>query len=356
MKKTYTIQIKETTTILVENNLIEQIDGILAEKNYSSFFLICDQTTKQLFGERVTKSLKKLGKPIEIHTLPNGEESKSVPQLFRILEHLIEKSFDRKSAVIALGGGVTGDIATTAAGLYHRGIDCIQIPTTLLSQVDAAIGGKGAVNLKHYKNIVGLIRQARFILIDPALLKHLPAKQITNGMGEVVKYAIALDKNLFVLLEKEKSLTQTLLPTIITRCMTNKMNIVQKDPYEKSGNRQLLNFGHTLGHAIELYAHLSHGEAISIGMAFAILVSQKLKMINDTDAKRAIALIKKYSLPTTISKKLITKKSIYDHMQKDKKAVNGIPTFVLLEALGKTKSGCRIPKNIIDETLEEICI
>ncbi|QQG40667.1 MAG: 3-dehydroquinate synthase [Candidatus Levyibacteriota bacterium] len=353
-QKTYIIDTTETTTIIINNYILKDIDSILKENSYSMFLLLCDDTTKKLFINKVLESLKKLGKPIEIHSLTPGEDSKNTINLFRILEHMVEKGFDRKSAVIALGGGVIGDIATIAAGVFLRGIDCIQIPTTLLAQVDAAIGGKGAVNVRHYKNIIGVIKQPSFILIDPMLLTKLPEKQYKSGIGEVLKYAIAMDKKLFELLEKQTKHT-SLLP-IINRCVELKTNIVQKDPHEKSGKRQQLNFGHTLGHAIELYAHLSHGEAISIGMTFAIIVSEKLNMLKKEDAKKSIELLKVYKLPTTISKKSIAKDTIYTQMKKDKKAIDGMPTFVLLEGIGKTKSGCHVQRDIIEQTLDEILI
>lgn len=356
MKKTYSIPTKEITTIHIKNNVIEEIDSILAEKNYTSFLVICDQTTKQLFAEKVTHSLEKLKKPIELHIVPDGEDSKSIQALFRILEHLIEKGFDRKSAIIALGGGVVSDIATIAAGVFLRGIDSIQIPTTLLSQVDASIGGKGAVNFRQYKNVIGVIKQPTHIIVDPSLLKNLPENQIRNGMGEVAKYAIGLDADLFTLLENNEKPLTTVLPNIIEKCVGIKMSIVTKDPNEKTGIRQAVNFGHTLGHAIELYAHIPHGEAVSIGMVFAIIVSRKLNMIKNEDKDKTINLLKFYKLPTTISKKSITKETIYQHMKKDKKAVSGIPTFVLLEGIGKVKTGCIVPKQIINEALNEILI
>ncbi len=354
--KTYQIKTEEITEILIGQKNMQKLASIFGGKKYSSFLVLCDNTTKSLFADTLTNQLKKFSKLVEIHVVPNGEESKNITSLFRILEHMVEKNFDRKSAVIALGGGVIGDLATTVSGLYHRGIDCIQIPTTLLAQVDAAIGGKGAVDLRNYKNIVGVFKQPRFIIIDPSLLTTLPKDQIRSGMGEVIKYAIALDKTLFELLEKNKNDISKLFPVIIQRCIHAKMSIVQKDPYEKSGSRQLLNFGHTLGHAIELYAHLSHGEAISIGMVFATKVSQKLSMLTTLEAEQAINLLKIYGLPTTLSKNAITKEVIYKHMQKDKKAEKGIPTFVLLEGIGKAKSGCRVSRNIVDQTLDEVLV
>lgn len=356
MKKVYSVLANETTTIHVNNNIIEKIDTILLDKKYSSFFIICDQTTKQLFAQKVTKVLAKLKKPIELHTIPDGEDSKSIQSLFRILEHLIEKNFDRKSAIIAVGGGVVTDIATTAAGIFLRGIDCVHIPTTLLGQVDAAIGGKGAVNFRQYKNVIGIIKQPTHIIIDPLLLVNLPENQTRNGMGEVTKYAISLNNNLFSLLEKNTQPLSVLLPSIIEKCIQIKMTLVKKDPYEKTGIRQLLNFGHTLGHAIEISAHLPHGEAVSIGMVFAILVSEKLNMLEKEDKEKAINLLKLYNLPITLSKKDITKETIYQHMKKDKKAVDGVPLFVLLVGIGKVKTGCVVTKDIIDETLEEILV
>ncbi len=355
-QQTYNITTNETTTLIVENNSIDQIDRILTEKNYSSFFVIADQTTKNLFAEKVMLSLKKLEKPVEIHILPPGEDSKSIQQLFRILEHLIEKNFDRKSAIIALGGGVVGDIATTAAGIFLRGIDCIQIPTTLLSQVDAAIGGKGAVNFRQYKNVIGVIKQPTNIIIDPKVLSNLAENQIRNGMGEIIKYAIGLDKNLFSILEKNNKPLFVLLPSIIERCIQIKMEIVKKDPHEQTSIRQLLNFGHTIGHAVELSAHLPHGEAVSIGIAFAVKVSKKLGMINTQTMERILAVLKKYNLSTTLTNKNVTQKMILENMKKDKKAVGGIPTFVLLKEIGIAKTGCHVTTEIISETLKEILL
>lgn len=356
MKQTYKITTTDETTIVIESNVIEKIATIVGGKNYSSFFIITDETANKLFVEKIKENLLLLQKPIEMHILPNGENSKSIQQLFRILEHLIEKNFDRKSAIISVGGGVIGDIATTAAGIFLRGVDCIQIPTTLLSQVDAAIGGKGAVNFRQYKNVIGVIKQPSYILIDPTILENLPDNQIRSGMGEVAKYAISLDTDLFRLLEKNKKPLTTLLPAIIEKCVGIKMEIVTKDPHEKTGIRQAVNFGHTLGHAIELYAHIPHGEAVSIGMVFAAIVSNKMGMIDKTTVEKIVSLLKKYKLPINLNKKDITKNVILEHMKKDKKSIDGVPLFVLLEGIGNAKTGCIVPKNIIDETLEEILV
>lgn len=356
MKQTYKITTTDETTIIIDNNVIEKIATFVGGKNYSSFFIITDETANKLFVEKIKENLLSLQKPIEMHILPNGEDSKSIQQLFRILEHLIEKNFDRKSAIISVGGGVIGDIATTTAGIFLRGVDCIQVPTTLLSQVDAAIGGKGAVNFRQYKNVIGVIKQPAYIIIDPTILENLPDNQIRSGMGEVLKYAISLDENLFTLLMENDKPLQTLFPSIVETCVKIKMELVINDPQEKTGIRQLVNFGHTLGHAIELYAHIPHGEAVSIGIVFAAIVSNKMGMIDKTTTDKIISLLKKYKLPINLNKKDITKNVILEHMKKDKKSIDGVPLFVLLEGIGKAKTGCIVPKNIIEETLEEMLI
>lgn len=352
MKLVYRIQNKETAHIWIENNILLRIGQILEKENHSAYLLLCDPTTKKLFSEIIINSLSSLKIPVKVCQIPEGEKNKNTSILLQIIDELAQAKFDRKSAIIALGGGVIGDLATTAAALYNRGIDCIQIPTTLLSQVDASLGGKGAVNMKTYKNAIGIVKQPKYTLIDTSLIKHLPLSQYKSGMAEVIKYALALDEKLFNILAKKNKLTDSTMVKIIERCVQLKMNLVKKDPYDNLGKRAVLNFGHTLGHAIELITNISHGEAVSIGMVFSIRVSQKMGLLKTEDAKRAIQLIKSYNLP--LKAPIVSIKDVYINMQKDKKAVSGLPMFILISGIGKAVNVQSVPKKILDETLKEI--
>lgn len=351
-KNTYHITQNEDTTVWVGKS-IEQLQKILIAENYTSYFILCDQTTKKLFGEIITKQVD-TNKPVHMHMLPVGEDAKQTLELMRILEHMVEVGLDKKSVVLALGGGTVGDIATVAAGLFYRGIDCIQIPTTLLSQVDASIGGKGAVNMRKYKNMIGVITQPKHIIIDTTFLETLPKEQYKSGLGEISKYAIALNTDLFEILEKNEALDEQTLADVINRCIAIKMHFVTLDPLDKTGQRALLNFGHTIGHAVELTSKLSHGEAVAIGMVAALSLSQQRGMISQKKVDQAKALLKKYDLPLTVSG--VTKEDIFSAIKKDKKTINGTPKFVLLEDLGKAKAGCEVSQEMLEKTLEEIIV
>lgn len=352
MKQTYQITTTQQTDIFVENNVLQNLDQILALYDHTAYFVLCDTTTEKLFLPRVLDATKKLKKPATIHVLPSGEKSKQFSSLQLILEDMYKAGLDRKSAVVTLGGGVVGDIATTVAGLYYRGIDCIQIPTTLLSQVDSSLGGKGAVDLGTHKNTIGIIRQPRAVVIDPTLIKSLPKEQVTSGMGEIVKYAIAMDKELFEKLETTSELDDETLAFIINRCIKLKMDIVTKDPDDIHGIRATLNFGHTLGQAIELTSNHTHGEAIAIGMHFALNLSIKAGLLAEGTKERALGLIKKYNLPITIGKQNTSE--IINQMKKDKKTVNGSFRFVLLQDIGKTKTMQEVSERLAEEALKEI--
>lgn len=348
----FTISTDEQTTVLVGNGLLPTIVSILQPYSYSHIAILVDETTDKLFLPIVKQALDHASIPSSVIRIANGETSKNFDTLQTILSSLTTHTLDRKSAIIALGGGVVGDIATLAAGLYYRGIDCIQIPTTLLSQVDSALGGKGAIDLGTHKNTIGIIKQPRLVLVDTQTLTSLPSDQITSGMGEIIKYAIAMDPTLFTLLSENDYKKN--LDEIIARCITLKMETIQKDPKDITGARAVLNFGHTLGQAIELQTKFSHGQAVAVGCAFAIKLSQKLQMITELDAEKALSLLKQYNLPLTITG--LDKEEVLRHMKKDKKSINGIIKFVLLEGLGKAKMNCIVDDAVVMETLSEIVV
>ncbi len=353
MKQVYTIGLQEECTIHIGDHVLGDLVTLVAPHNYTKVFIVCDQTTEKLFLPRIVELLQQANIVFATHTIASGESSKSVSVLAEILGDMHEQHMDRKGAVIALGGGVVGDIATVLAGLYYRGIDCIQIPTTLLSQVDSSLGGKGAVDLGVHKNTLGIIRQPRMILIDTSLLTSLPRKQLISGMGEVVKYGIAMDKELFDLLEKETIDTLD-IPAVIARCVALKMQFVEKDPMDTTGIRAILNFGHTLGQAIELQTTLTHGEAVAVGMHFATSLSTKTGLLSEDKKEAIIALIKKYELPLTVSG--VAREQIVAHMQQDKKTIGKTPQFILLTDIGIATANQTVDDATIAAAIEEIIV
>lgn len=355
MKNQYQIIHKENTEVIIENNILNKIDKVLKEYHHTEYLVLSDSNTYSLFGEKLKSILEKLKIPVYSKILIPGEKSKNMSSVVDVLEDMLSKKLDKKSAIIALGGGVIGDISTMIAGLYHRGIDCIQIPTTLLSQVDSALGGKGGVNINGMKNAAGLFMQPRIVVIDPTLLSTLPKTQLRSGMGEILKYAIAFDKELFEILEKSQGIiSEKLLVQIIKKCSKCKMEFVEKDPLDQRSDRAKLNFGHTLGHAIELLKGISHGEAVAIGMAFAVKLSINKKILTPETAQRILQLIKKFNLQTSVSN--LSLEEIINNMKKDKKTIGGVVNFVLLEGIGKTSYPHKVAESVIYKTLKEIII
>ncbi len=357
----YTVRYTEQTDVIIESGLLERLPHFLAPYNHTAYFIICDSTTKKLFGNKIIEMLSVLDRPVRSSTIESGEQSKSLLVVMNILSSMHTYRLDRKSAVIALGGGVVGDIATVVSGLYYRGVDCIQIPTTLLSQVDSGLGGKGAVDMGFHKNTVGIIRQPRSVLIDPSLIFQLPPKQVISGMGEIVKYAVSLDKELFEKLEKAKNLkfppsskdqADDEWDWVIKRCIKLKMSIVEQDPEDITGIRAALNFGHTLGQAIELTMPITHGEAIGIGMAYAMKMSIKLGILDKEDNNRALKLMGKFNLPITMKRSPV--KDILYHMKKDKKTIGGRYNFVLLKGIGQAITNQQVNPEVVEESLQEI--
>lgn len=265
----------------------------------------------------------------------SGENAKSLSILQSIVVQFLKLGANRTSTLIGIGGGAVTDLAGFIAGIYMRGIALGLVPTTLLAMTDAAVGGKNGINFKTYKNMLGLVRQPDFILFDPGFLQSLPNREWTNGFAEIIKHACIRDRNMFLQLEKSTpgdfQKNQTLLDKLIQKNVLLKMKIVLHDEREQH-ERKWLNFGHTLGHAIELDKKLSHGEAISIGMAAAAALSRKY--LDFSEEARLIALLKKYHLP--VYQKFNIQK-IYSRIVKDKKSASGKIDFILLEKIGQAK-------------------
>ncbi len=301
-------------------------------------FVITCATVSGLYGQLITGFLKNAGiKPV-IFTLPDGEAAKSLEYLSRIYDELIESRIERSDFIIAFGGGVIGDLAGFAAATYLRGINFIQIPTTLLADVDSSVGGKTGINRPEGKNLVGAFYQPRAVLIDVDLLESLGVRELVNGFAEVIKYGAILDSELFLYLEnnykKVLSYDKDSLMHIIERSCSIKADVVKNDE-EEAGFRSALNFGHSLGHAIETlynYEDIKHGEAMAIGMVFASMVSEDLGFCAGETVNRIKTLIKNSGLPVKIPN--FDPLKYINAMKLDKKVNNRLIKCVLVKDIG----------------------
>lgn len=342
--------------IHIENNLLTKIPKILSKERYGKkYAIICDSNTTRLFGTKLLKALKpnsndNNSKSILI-TFSAGDKSKNFRVIETILNELTINNFSRDSAIIALGGGVTGDIAGFASSIYMRGIPYIQIPTTLLAMCDSSVGGKTGINLKAGKNLAGTFYQPKAVFIDPTTLKSLPKTEFLNGLSEVLKYGIIKDKKLFELIEKATLKAEIddekFLNTIITRSCEIKAEIVSADEKEQ-GIRKSLNYGHTFGHALETISshRISHGQAIAIGMKLINKISVAKNFMSTKDEQRIHSLINKLELcgKHKISTNPNYAEKLWTIIKKDKKNLNNQIHFVIAEKIGKTKITTNITK------------
>ncbi len=317
--------------------------------------LISNPTVFPLYGERVSDSVKKAGFDLLTVIIPDGEGYKDLLWVQHIYNELLKYKLDRSSALIALGGGVIGDITGFAASTYMRGISYIQVPTTMLAHVDSSVGGKTGVNHKLGKNMIGTFWQPRLVWIDIETLKTLPGKELLAGLAEVIKYGVIWDKELFDFLDDKRdkilNLDRKAVMHIIKRSCEIKAEVVSKDEKE-AGLRSILNYGHTIGHAIETvtgYKKYLHGEAVAIGMFLEAMLAHKLNFINKDKALRIKRLIDSYGLPSEMPAD-IDADSLLSSMQLDKKAVAGELKFIMPEKIGSV----RIHKGITEKVIRDI--
>ncbi len=319
--------------------------------------VMADAAVASRYGKGLMVSLKKADFAAHLTVIPAGERSKTLAQAAKLYKALARANFERKSWLIALGGGVVGDLTGFVASTYLRGVPYVQVPTTLLAQVDASIGGKTGVDVPEGKNLVGSFYHPRLIWIDPAVLKTLPAKHWRNGLAEVIKYGAICDAGLFEILEQKidrllKGYSADWEP-VIRRCAELKAAIVAKDPVETTGQRAILNFGHSVGHAIEAstgYRRYLHGEAISIGMFVAGMLSEQLADLEAVDRIRLGTLLTKAGLPARVHSP-IPRARILEFLARDKKAQDGSVRFVLLKGLGEATSGHEVPMDVLVHAL-----
>jgi len=319
--------------------------------------VLTDSNVGKKFAKAALKSLAKSGFAPVLITVPAGEKSKCLAVVEKCLDQLAKHRLERKSFIVALGGGVVGDLAGFVAATYLRGIPFVQVPTSLLAQVDSSVGGKTGVNLKSGKNLVGAFYQPRLVLCDLDTLKALPRREFVSGLAEVIKYGIIYDAVLFSQLERNlpKLLQRDskTLRDVVARCCEIKADVVGQDETE-SGLRAILNFGHTIGHAIENssgYGKYLHGEAISIGQVAAAELSRKLLGLPAGDVMRIEKLFARAGLPVGIKLSAAQRKKLFAAMRLDKKVSGGEIKFVLAEKIGRVKFGCRVPAERLDEVI-----
>lgn len=350
------IHIEDSThcQIVVGRDISSSLLKHVQEKNYSKILLVTDDGLYKTIGKKLHEDIS-LQHPTTVHIVPAGEDAKSWSTLETLLEACSTSKLDKQSVIIAVGGGSISDISGFAASIYMRGIAWIAVPTTLLSQVDAAIGGKTGINFNGIKNILGTIYPPQTVWCDVANLESLPPREFSSGMAEIIKYAVTLDPNLVDTLESQTiDIKSKELEQIIFRSIELKAKIVEKDHREITGLRHILNFGHTLGHAIESVAGLgkyTHGEAIAVGMVYAAKLSEAMDMCTNQDVKRIIDLLHKYGLPSTIK---LPHDDLIEAIQHDKKTMNGKTKWVLIHGIGKTVTDQQIPEEIVRKVLKTL--
>jgi 3-dehydroquinate synthase len=298
--------------------------------------IVSDSTVGRLFAEQVRRTLTSDGFQPTLITIPAGEKSKTLEQAGAICEQMIAAGLDRQSFVIGLGGGVIGDISGFVAAIYHRGIPHIQIPTTLLAMVDSSIGGKTGVNTRDGKNLIGAVHQPSLVIDDVDVLKTLPRREFNQGFAEIIKHAIIADAKMFDQLQAWKASEALALQQLIRRNIEIKSKIVAKDERDQTGDRALLNFGHTVGHAIERagnYRKFLHGEALSLGIVAACMISIKRAGLAPRQRDAVVGLLQQFELPTCLPKNFPRHK-IVSAMKFDKKFVSGKIRFVVTPKIG----------------------
>jgi 3-dehydroquinate synthase len=344
--------------IIIGDGIIGGLVDYFDLSGYSGIALLTDTTVQKLYGQRVTAALEAAGKKVSRLTLPMGEKAKSLNTVERGYRFLLENNIDRKGLICALGGGVVGDVAGYLAASYLRGIDYIQLPTTLLAQVDSSIGGKVGVNFGGKKNMVGSFYQPSAIIVDVALLKSLPPAEMRNGLAEVIKYGLAMDDELFRLLDqkKEAEFTTDELQDIVMRCCRLKAGIVEIDETERTGQRAILNFGHTVGHAIEAatkFQGRSHGQAVAIGMAAAARISAESGRLDRSNIPIIENLITKFGLPVYCQG--VNPDDLIAVIRFDKKTTRGRTGWVLLKGIGNGVTNQPVTDDVVRKVLREIC-
>jgi len=345
--------------IHVGEGILGRMGLILAKNNWASRYLVVtDSNVSSIYGEKVLAIMREASLPADIVVLPAGETSKAMPTCLHLVDTMTRLGADRGSALIALGGGVVGDMTGFVASVYMRGIPYVQVPTTFLAQVDSAIGGKTGIDLPQGKNLLGTFLQPKGVFIDLGFLRTLSYREFANGLAEVIKYGLIDDPALLDLLESKAEAIMSyelgVLEEVVWKSCTIKKAVVEVDETEK-GLRRILNFGHTVGHAIEAESGytISHGEAVSMGMVAEAFISEKLRHLSTEERRRIEALLRSFGLPQRIPGSLETD-GIVSRIWVDKKKTGRTVPFVLLKKIGFPFVNGDVPERLLRETIEEL--
>ena len=325
----------------------------------STSYLLSDAGVFSHHGRRTQRALEEADIPAHTLTLPPGERSKSLETAATCYEWLAERRAERGHFLVALGGGVVGDLGGLVAATFNRGMALVQAPTSLAAMVDASIGGKTAVNLPQGKNLVGLFHQPRLVVADVQTLTTLPPREMASGWAEAIKHGIILDAGLFDTFEEQAEaiggLEQPLIAEVIRRSAAIKADVVSRDERETLGIRTLLNYGHTVGHALEAatgYGALLHGEAVSVGMAAAARISRGMGLLSAAAVTRQDRLLERFGLPIRYPR--VDRDAVRRAMGVDKKTLAGVIQWVLLEEVGRAVLRSDVPQDLVDAVLAEV--
>lgn len=328
--------------VLIQPRILPQIGRVLHDVGLSGRVgIVTNTVVNELYGRVVLRSLKQAGFSPFLVVIPDGEQAKSIHWLSKILDALVTQRLERQDVVLALGGGVVGDVAGFAASVYLRGVPFVQVPTTLVAQVDSSVGGKTGVNHPIGKNLIGAFYQPRVVVVDPQALQTLPKREWIAGLAEVIKYGMIADPKFFEYLEQHveglREQAEDVIPTVIRRCCEIKAEVVGGDERE-SGRRRILNYGHTVGHALETWGRYRtwiHGEAVGIGMVQEAAIAQFLGICDKEIVERQRDLIQDVGLP--IAMPSMTFMDLWGAMQHDKKVVKGQINCVVPTTIGEVQ-------------------
>ncbi len=332
------VQLKSNSyKIIIGNSILSKVCSSL-DSDTKNVLAVIDENVFKIFKDKIENALAKISTKYKIYLLKSGERTKSYVELKKIHSYLLSNNFGRDSLIIAIGGGVTGDLVGFAASTFMRGVSLIHIPTTLLADVDSSIGGKTGINFNHKKNMIGTFYQPKLVIIDTEFLMNLPKAEVTSGIGEVIKYAYMSDKNFFNYLKENLDrifkYDSEVLNEIIFKSASIKASVVSQDEKE-SGLRKILNLGHTFAHGFEseLNFKIKHGEAVIAGIISSLFLSEKLRLITENELNAYLELAAKIKLPKKLQE--IDKENVFQIMKSDKKNRNGVIKFVLVSGIGK---------------------
>ena len=345
--------------IVIGYDIGQEIVDFVKGAGYSKkALLVTDTHVGPLYGKQVQQLLVEAGLEATLMQIPAGESSKNLSVANDLFTRAIELGLDRKSPVFALGGGVVGDLAGFVAATYMRGVPFVQIPTSLLAQVDSSVGGKVAVNHELGKNLIGAFYQPQAVFMELNYMKTLPQREIYTGLGEIIKYGIIYDADFFAFLEANREQVLALEPEalvhMIARSCEIKAAVVSEDEKE-AGLRRILNFGHTIAHAIEKetgYVRYNHGEAVATGMVGAAYISRELGLIDETEYNRVREMIARYNLPLQAAG--VTVDAMYGDIFHDKKTVGGKVTWVLMEKIGQVICRNDVAADVVKKAMETV--